>query len=120
MGVYMGGSGLVLKPVSGLLEFFSKSIGGTGEAISAFGEEVTRVPKTRIRSPRQFMATGLPTGTLSHTLKSPSKTSHCCLIKQEEPYWSSRGLHVNPLNVSFQATRLLQHHNACKDGQEAV
>lgn len=62
LGVYMGASGLILKPTSGLLEFLSRSIGGVGEAIRAFGEEVTRVPKTRIRSPRQFMATGLPSG----------------------------------------------------------
>lgn len=63
VGVYMGGSGLILKPVSGLLEFFSRSISGVGEVIRAFGDEVTRVPKTRIRSPRQFMSTGLATGT---------------------------------------------------------
>lgn len=62
VGVYLGGSGLVLKPVSGLLEFVSRSIGGVGEAIRAFGDEVTRVPKTRIRSPRQFMSVGLATG----------------------------------------------------------
>ena len=62
VGIYMGGSGFVLKPISGLLEFLSRSIGGAGEAIRAFGNEVTRVPKTRIRSPRQFMATGLATG----------------------------------------------------------
>ena len=62
VGVYMGGSGLILKPVSGLLEFVSRSVGGAGEIIRAFGNEVIRVPKTRIRSPRQFMATGLPTG----------------------------------------------------------
>ena len=62
VGVYMGSSGLVLKPVSGLLEFFSRSIGGVGEAIRAFGDEVTRVPKTRIRTPRQFIGTGAGTG----------------------------------------------------------
>ena len=66
VGVYMGGSGLILKPVSGLLEFFSRSVGGAGEIIRAFGNEVIRVPKTRIRSPRQFMSTGLPTGKASN------------------------------------------------------
>ena len=58
----MGGSGMILKPVSGLLEFVSRSVGGAGEAIRAFGNEVTRVPKTRIRSPRQYITAGLATG----------------------------------------------------------
>ena len=63
LGVYMGGSGLVLKPLSGVLEFVSRSLGGVGEAIRAFGDEVTRVPRTRIRSPRQFVSlAGLSTG----------------------------------------------------------
>ena len=75
VGVYMGSTGLILKPVSGLLEFLSRSIGGLGEAIRAFGEEVTRVPKTRIRSPQQFLATGLPTG--KHTIPD---VYHNCLI----------------------------------------
>ena len=75
----MGGTGLVLKPVSGLLEFVSRSVGGAGEIIRAFGNEVTRVPKTRIRSPRQFMSTGLATGRLSSVL-SPSKfDTYSCL-----------------------------------------
>jgi len=64
VGVYMGSSGLILKPVSGFLEFISRSVGGLGEAIRAFGDEVTRVPKTRIRSPRQYVSAGLATGKL--------------------------------------------------------
>lgn len=69
VGVYLGGSGLLLKPISGLLELLSRSISGAGEAVRAIGDEVTREPKTRIRSPRQFMPTGIATGRIS----SPSR-----------------------------------------------
>ena len=76
VGLYMGSSGLVLKPVSGLLEFCSRSIGGVGEAIRAFGDEVTRVPKTRIRTPRQFIGTGAGTGAGPRCSATTTKEGH--------------------------------------------
>ena len=57
LGVWMGGSGALLKPISGVLELCSKGLSGVGIAIRAWGDEVVRVPRTRIRSPRQFAST---------------------------------------------------------------
>ncbi len=63
LGVIIGGTGLVLKPSSGLLECISKGVNGLGMGILAWGDEVVRIPRTRIRSPRHFgMFAADPTG----------------------------------------------------------
>ena len=63
LGVIIGGTGLVLKPTSGLLECISKGVNGLGMGILAWGDEVVRIPRTRIRSPRHFgMFAADPTG----------------------------------------------------------
>ena len=65
MGIVIGGTGLVLKPTSGLLECISKAVNGMGMGIMAWGDEVVRIPRTRIRSPRHYgMFTADPTGQL--------------------------------------------------------
>ena len=65
LGLVIGGTGLVLKPTSGLLEFISKGVNGLGMGILAWGDEVVRIPRTRIRSPRHFgMFAADPTGVL--------------------------------------------------------
>ncbi|KAK9808775.1 hypothetical protein WJX72_003363 [[Myrmecia] bisecta] len=62
-GLVLGLMGLVLKPTSGLFEFASKTVSGVGSGIQAWGEEVVRPPRTRIRSPRHFgMFASDPTG----------------------------------------------------------
>ena len=56
----------MLKPTSGLLEFISKGVNGLGMGILAWGDEVVRIPRTRIRSPRHFgMFAADPTGVLT-------------------------------------------------------
>lgn len=76
LGMVIGSSGLVLKPTSGLLEFISKAANGIGMGILAWGDEVVRIPRTRIRSPRHFGmfaidTTGLPAAhTHTHTCQS--------------------------------------------------
>ena len=63
LGLVIGGTGLVLKPTSGLLECISKAVNGLGMGILAWGDEVVRIPRTRIRSPRHFgMFAADPTG----------------------------------------------------------
>lgn len=65
LGVLIGGTGLVLKPTSGVLECISKAVNGMGMGILAWGDEVVRIPRTRIRSPRHFgMFAADPTGLL--------------------------------------------------------
>lgn len=65
LGLVIGTTGLVLKPASGLLEFISKAVNGLGMGIMAWGDEVVRIPRTRIRSPRHFgMFAVDPTGVL--------------------------------------------------------
>ena len=65
LGVVIGSTGLVLKPTSGLLEFISKAVNGIGMGILAWGDEVVRIPRTRIRSPRHFGMFAIdPTGAL--------------------------------------------------------
>jgi len=50
-------------PTSGLLECISKGVNGLGMGILAWGDEVVRIPRTRIRSPRHFgMFAADPTG----------------------------------------------------------
>lgn len=72
LGLVIGTTGLVLKPASGLLEFVSKAVNGLGMGILAWGDEVVRIPRTRIRSPRHFgMFAVDPTGTL-HSVTSQS------------------------------------------------
>lgn len=56
LGVLMGTSGLLLKPTSGLLAFVARTMGGLGAGIRAWGDDMVRAPRTRIRSPRQFAA----------------------------------------------------------------
>ena len=54
LGVIFGVVRLFLKPASGVLEFTSKTLYGASDAIKAWGDEVVRVPRTRVRSPRHF------------------------------------------------------------------
>lgn len=54
LGVYIGGTGVILKPASGLLKLFSSTATGVGSGIRQLGDEVVRVPHTRIRNPRSF------------------------------------------------------------------
>ncbi len=54
LGVYIGASGVILKPTSGLLQCFASTVTGVGAGIRQWGDEVVRVPHTRIRSPRNF------------------------------------------------------------------
>ena len=80
LGVVIGTTGLVLKPTSGLLECISKGVNGLGMGILAWGDEVVRIPRTRIRSPRHFgMFAADPTG-ISLLLQPclPVQTA-CCL-----------------------------------------
>lgn len=65
LGVVIGSTGLVLKPTSGLLEFISKAVNGIGMGILAWGDEVVRIPRTRIRSPRHFGMFAIDTTGLS-------------------------------------------------------
>ncbi len=54
-GLYIGASGLFLKPTSGVLDMLSKALCGAGGKIKAWGDEASRgPPKTRVRNPRQF------------------------------------------------------------------
>ena len=71
LGLVIGTTGLVLKPASGLLEFISKAVNGLGMGIMAWGDEVVRIPRTRIRSPRHFgMFAVDPTGKTASALHS--------------------------------------------------
>lgn len=54
LGVYIGGAGIILKPASGLLKLFASTATGVGSGIRQLGDEVVRVPHTRIRNPRSF------------------------------------------------------------------
>ena len=55
-GIAKGAAGLLLKPPSGILECFSKTISGLAIGIRTWGDEAVRLPRTRIRSPRHFAA----------------------------------------------------------------
>jgi hypothetical protein len=54
LGIYIGTSGVFLKPASGLLQLFASTATGLGSGIRQLGDEVIRVPHTRIRNPRTF------------------------------------------------------------------
>eukprot|EP00884_Botryococcus_braunii_P017933 jgi/Botrbrau1/4823/Bobra.0325s0039.2 len=54
LGVYIGASGVFLKPASGLLQLIASTATGIGSGIRQLGDEVIRVPHTRIRNPRSF------------------------------------------------------------------
>ena len=56
-GVYIGTTGILFKPMSGVLDFVSKLCTGLGGQIKAWGDDVARgPPKTRVRPPRLFSA----------------------------------------------------------------
>ncbi|DBA93880.1 TPA: hypothetical protein ACH3X3_013925 [Trebouxia sp. C0006] len=77
LGVIIGGTGLVLKPTSGLLECISKGVNGLGMGILAWGDEVVRIPRTRIRSPRHFgMFAADPTGEVRNFSRWKNTLAH--------------------------------------------
>lgn len=53
-GVAIGVSGLVIKPTAGLLELTSKTAGGISGGIKKLGDDVNRIPRSRMRTPRNF------------------------------------------------------------------
>ena len=96
LGVVIGGTGLVLKPTSGLLECISKGVNGLGMGILAWGDEVVRIPRTRIRSPRHFgMFAADPTG--CHIC--------CCLLaRMHHLHVAAPLLHESALHMSSMVT----------------
>ena len=56
-GIYVGVSGILLKPLSGSLSLLSELCMGASGRIRTWGEELHRgPPSTRVRPPRQFSA----------------------------------------------------------------
>ncbi|KAK3275586.1 hypothetical protein CYMTET_16293 [Cymbomonas tetramitiformis] len=54
-GLVTGAAGVVIKPTAGVLEFASKTVSGLGGGIRYLGDDYVRVPRTRIRAPRNFI-----------------------------------------------------------------
>ena len=95
LGLLIGGTGLVLKPTSGLLECISKAVNGLGMGILAWGDEVVRIPRTRIRSPRHFgMFAADPTGVLSYLCR--------------DMLWCQRDIAISLVCTQSQLRRQLQ------------
>lgn len=56
-GLYIGTSGIILKPLSGSLDCVAKLCTGVGGSIRAWGDDVARgPPRARVRPPRLFSA----------------------------------------------------------------
>ena len=98
LGVVIGSTGLVLKPTSGLLEFISKAVNGIGMGILAWGDEVVRIPRTRIRSPRHFGMFAIDTTGLSPSCLCPTVELHCLgaylvhsSVSKKTAYCTTRG-----------------------------
>lgn len=97
LGLVIGSTGLVLKPTSGLLEFISKAVNGIGMGILAWGDEVVRIPRTRIRSPRHFGMFAIDTTGLPPSRHHPMLNLHhqgVCLV---QPNVCKAGLYCTTL-----------------------
>ncbi len=75
-GLAKGAAGLLLKPPSGVLECFSKTISGLAIGIRTWGDEAVRLPRTRIRSPRHFAAFADDSGMLYDPGYAPNFALH--------------------------------------------
>lgn len=57
-GVALGVTGLMIKPAAGFLELTSKTAGGISGGIKKLGDDVVKLPRSRVRTPRGYRTAG--------------------------------------------------------------
>ena len=99
-GIYVGVSGILLKPLSGSLSLLSELCMGASGRIRTWGEEFHRgPPSTRKRPPRQFSALttdmrGASAVSSSEKLKSVSCQPVCCHLGVSHENGSTKVEHI--------------------------